>query len=74
MDYYIVDAFTDKLFGGNPACICILEKIFPDEVMQNIASENGLSEKAFIMYARIYLILGVATMLVSTLIHRKIQR
>ncbi len=49
-------------------------KILPDEVMQNIASENGLSEKAFIMYARIYLILGVATMLVSTLIHRKIQR
>ncbi len=48
MDYYIVDAFTDKLFGGNPACICILEKIFPDEVMQNIASENNLSETAFI--------------------------
>lgn len=48
MDYYVVDAFTDKLFSGNPACICVLEKSISDEVMQNIACENNLSETAFI--------------------------
>lgn len=48
MDYYVVDAFTDKLFGGNPACICISEKLLPDEIMQKIAFENNLSETAFI--------------------------
>lgn len=48
MDYYVVDAFTDKLFCGNPACICVLEQMLPDEVMQKIAFENNLSETAFI--------------------------
>ncbi|MEY8391153.1 PhzF family phenazine biosynthesis protein [Lachnospiraceae bacterium 45-W7] len=48
MDYYIVDAFTDKLFSGNPACVCVLEEALTDEVMQNIAFENNLSETAFI--------------------------
>ena len=46
---YQVDAFTDKLFHGNPAGVCIL-KIWPDEkVMQNIAAENNLPETAFII-------------------------
>lgn len=44
---YIVDAFTDKLFGGNPAAICPLEKWLPNDVMQNLAFENNLSETAF---------------------------
>ena len=48
MDYYVVDAFTDKLFSGNPACICVSEKTLSNEVMQNIAFENNLSETAFI--------------------------
>jgi len=42
-----VDAFTDHLFGGNPAAVCPLEKWLPDETMQNIAMENNLAETAF---------------------------
>ncbi|CAF1039099.1 unnamed protein product [Adineta ricciae] len=44
---YQVDAFTDQLFGGNPAAVCPLDKWLPDAVMQNIAAENNLSETAF---------------------------
>jgi PhzF family phenazine biosynthesis protein len=44
---YQVDAFSDRLFGGNPAGVCPLDKWLPDEVMQNIAMENNLSETAF---------------------------
>ena len=41
---YQVDAFTDKLFSGNPAAICPLNGWLPDSVMQAIAAENNLSE------------------------------
>ena len=44
---YQADAFTDRLFGGNPAAICPLEKWLPADVMQHIALENNLSETAF---------------------------
>jgi len=44
---YQADAFTDKLFGGNPAAICPLEKWLPNEIMQKIAVENNLAETAF---------------------------
>ncbi|MGI8951936.1 MAG: PhzF family phenazine biosynthesis protein [Chitinophagaceae bacterium] len=44
---YQVDAFTSKLFGGNPAAVCPLEKWLPDDVMQKLAAENNLSETAF---------------------------
>jgi PhzF family phenazine biosynthesis protein len=44
---YQVDAFTSKLFGGNPAAVCPLESWLSDELMQNIAQENNLSETAF---------------------------
>ncbi|MCU0285048.1 MAG: PhzF family phenazine biosynthesis protein [Acidobacteria bacterium] len=44
---YQVDAFTDKLFGGNPAAVCPLEKWLDDRTMQNIAIENNLAETAF---------------------------
>ncbi len=44
---YQVDAFTDHVFGGNPAAVCPLESWLPDAVMQNIATENNLSETAF---------------------------
>jgi PhzF family phenazine biosynthesis protein len=44
---YQADAFTDQLFGGNPAAICPLTDWLPDEVMQKIAVENNLAETAF---------------------------
>ena len=44
---YQVDAFTDRLFGGNPAAVCPLDSWLPDEVMQQIAAENNLAETAF---------------------------
>jgi len=42
-----IDAFTDKVFAGNPAAVCPLEYWLEDEVLQNIAAENNLSETAF---------------------------
>ncbi len=45
---YQVDAFTGKVFGGNPAGVCPLAEELPDEMMQKIAAENNLSETAFI--------------------------
>ena len=47
LSLYQVDAFTDKLFGGNPAAVIPLEKWIDDELMQQIALENNLSETAF---------------------------
>jgi PhzF family phenazine biosynthesis protein len=44
---YQVDAFTGKLFGGNPAAVCPLESWIPEDLMQKIAGENNLSETAF---------------------------
>lgn len=49
MRLYQVDAFTSRLFGGNPAAIVPLEDWIPDSVMQAIALENNLSETAFIV-------------------------
>jgi PhzF family phenazine biosynthesis protein len=45
---FVVDAFTDRQFGGNPAAVCILEKLIAGKFMQEIASENALPETAFI--------------------------
>ncbi len=42
-----IDAFTDQLFGGNPAAVVPLESWLPDETMQLIARENNLAETAF---------------------------
>lgn len=47
MKYYVVDAFADKFFEGNPAGICVLDKWINDDLMLNIAKENNLSETAF---------------------------
>ena len=47
MKQYIVDAFTDKVFSGNPAAICILDEWLSDDTMLLIARENNLSETAF---------------------------
>ncbi len=47
MTVYHVDAFTNKLFGGNPAAVCPLQQWLADDVMQKLAAENNLSETAF---------------------------
>ncbi|MGN1415276.1 MAG: PhzF family phenazine biosynthesis protein [Oscillospiraceae bacterium] len=48
MKYYKADAFTDELFRGNQARVCILEDDIPDEIMQKTAFENNFSETAFV--------------------------
>lgn len=47
LSIYQVDAFTSKLFGGNPAAVCPLEHWLADNVMQSIAAENNLAETAY---------------------------
>lgn len=46
---YQVDAFTDHVFGGNPAAVCPLDQWIDDRLMQNIALENNLAETAFLV-------------------------
>lgn len=47
MRQYVVDAFTDQVFQGNPAAICVMDSWLSDELMMNITCENNLSETAF---------------------------
>ena len=47
MKQYVVDAFTDKVFAGNPAAVCIMDRWLDESTMQSIAIENNLSETAF---------------------------
>lgn len=49
MKQYTVDAFTDKVFSGNPAAVCIMDKWLFDDIMINITKENNLSETAFLV-------------------------
>ena len=46
---YQVDAFTDRLFGGNPAAVVPVPDFPADPLMQSIAAENNLSETAFVV-------------------------
>lgn len=46
---YQIDAFTSKLFGGNPAAVIPLDKWLDDVLMQKIALENNLSETVFLV-------------------------
>lgn len=46
---YQIDAFTDRLFGGNPAAVMPLEQWLPDHTLQKLAQENNLSETAFLV-------------------------
>lgn len=43
-----VDSFTDKIFSGNPAAVCVLQNAIPEELMRLVASEINLSETAFL--------------------------
>ena len=47
MKQYIVDAFTDQVFHGNQAAVCVLDEWLPDELMMDITKENNFSETAF---------------------------
>ncbi len=49
MKQYIVDAFTNKPFSGNPAAVCVMERWPSEEAMMKLAMENNLSETAFIV-------------------------
>jgi len=46
---YQIDAFSDRIFAGNPAAVCVLDEWLADDVMQSIAAENNLAETAFIV-------------------------
>lgn len=47
MKQYIVDAFTDKVFHGNQAAVCVLEEWPEESLMMSITRENNFSETAF---------------------------
>lgn len=49
MKQYIIDAFTNQPFQGNPAAVCVLEAWPEDDLMKKIALENNLSETAFLV-------------------------
>ena len=46
---YQVDAFTERLFSGNPAAVCMMDSWIADDMMQSIAGENNLPETVFIV-------------------------
>ena len=46
---YIVDAFTDQAFSGNPAAVCLLDQPAPEPWMRSVAAEMNLSETAFLV-------------------------
>ena len=48
ISYYVIDAFSKRLFHGNPAGVCILETPLSEQIMQQIAFENNLAETAFV--------------------------
>ena len=47
MKQYVVDAFTDSVFHGNQAAVCVLDKWPSEELMMSITRENNFSETAF---------------------------
>lgn len=47
LNLYQIDAFTDKIFGGNPACVVPLKEWLSDEVLLKITKENAVAETAF---------------------------
>lgn len=47
LDLYQIDAFTDKIFGGNPACVVPLQNWLSNDTLLKIAKENAVAETAF---------------------------
>lgn len=50
LELYQIDAFTDKTFGGNPACVVPLNNWLPDDTLLKIAKENAVAETAFFVH------------------------
>ena len=50
LELYQIDVFTDKTFGGNPACVVPLAEWLPDDLLLKITKENAVSETAFFVY------------------------
>ena len=46
---YVVNTFTNTLFSGNPAAVCMVDHFPEDELMRKIARENALSHTAFVL-------------------------
>lgn len=49
MKQYIVDAFTQQLFHGNQAAVCVLDDWLSEDLMMDITRENNFSETAFVV-------------------------
>lgn len=47
LELYQIDAFTEEIFSGNPACVVPLKNWLPDETLLKIARENAVAETAF---------------------------
>ncbi len=47
LDFFQIDSFTDRIFGGNPACVVPLKSWLTDDVLLNITKENAVAETAF---------------------------
>jgi predicted PhzF superfamily epimerase YddE/YHI9 len=54
LDLYQIDAFTDRVFGGNPACVVPLDNWLPDNLLMKITQENAVAETAFFPTQRLY--------------------
>jgi PhzF family phenazine biosynthesis protein len=50
LELYQIDAFTDTIFGGNPACVVPLDSWLEDTLLLKIAKENAVAETAFFVY------------------------
>jgi PhzF family phenazine biosynthesis protein len=51
IQFYQIDAFADRVFAGNPAGVCFLNRWLKDSILQSIAAENNVSETAFLVPA-----------------------
>ncbi len=47
LELYQIDAFTNEIFGGNPACVVPLKNWLPDDILLKITKENAVAETAF---------------------------
>jgi PhzF family phenazine biosynthesis protein len=55
LDIFQIDAFTNRLFGGNPACVVPLKEWLPDELLLKITRENAVAETAFFIVHEEYI-------------------